>query len=307
MFKLRIGYGENYIIKITSTDLNSKSKTISFLNINKRDENSNQFYKVILKENNSILFRDYFYKNEELSIVFKSPNNTTAVIKHYKTKFPVSPPPFSMTSSTPFNFDEFTLLNFNYQNDTIHFSANETGIYHFGVGSDNRYSGLTLFQYSDDFPEVNTAEELLSPLRFLASKKEYDIMKQFQDPKKAVDSFWLKTSKQEEKARRLVQGFYTRVENANYYYTSFKEGWKTDRGIIFIVFGPPSIVYRSLTGESWTYGELSNYKSLTFNFSKVNNPFTNNDYVLQRSTVYKNPWYRAIDSWRQGKVTSLEN
>ena len=253
-----------------------------------------------------MLFRNYFYKNEELAIIYSQKPGAIVKGKNYQTVFPISPPPFSLESPTPFDFDNYYDLEVNFENDTIHFQSDGSGIFHFGINDDKRYSGLTLFQYSDDFPEVNTTEEMLDPLRFLTSRKEFSKMRKYQDHKKAVDQFWLSTTSDPEKAKKLVQGFYNRVEAANYYYSSFKEGWKTDRGIIFIVFGPPSLVYRSLTGESWTYGEQSSYKSLTFTFTKVNNPFTNNDYVLQRSTVYKNSWYRAIDSWRQGKVTTLD-
>jgi GWxTD domain-containing protein len=307
-FELDLEFGKNYVLKLTTTDLNSNvnTKTTTFINLNKANLDGRQFFKVILKENNSMLFRNYFYKNEKLALVYSPSSNAKITVKNYKTVFPVSSPPFSLSGSPSFDFDDYYKLDFKFENDTIHFNGEEPGIYHFGLAGDKRYSGLTLFQYSNDFPEVNTTEEMLDPLRFLTSRKEYGKMKKYQDHKKAVDQFWLSTTKDPAKAKKMVKGFYSRVENANYYYTSFKEGWKTDRGIIFIVFGPPSIVYRSLTGESWTYGEQSNYKSLTFNFTKVNNPFTNNDYVLQRSTVYKNPWYRAIDSWRQGKVASLE-
>ena len=107
-------------------------------------------------------------------------------------------------------------------------------------------------------------------------------------------------------AKQIIKSYYKRVADANKLFSTYKEGWKTDRGVIYIVFGPPSIVYRSMQGESWTYGEESNYRSLTFNFTMINNPFTNNDFTLERTTVYKNPWYRAVDSWRQGKVASLD-
>jgi GWxTD domain-containing protein len=305
-FNIAVDFGSNYILKITTTDLNNSQKTISFLNINKKDERNRQFFKVILKENNSVLFRNYFYTHENLAIIYKHKSLTQLIGKNYKTVFPVSSPPFSMVSPKPFDFDNFYSVILDVENDTAHFEADEAGIYHFGIDNQSSRSGLTLFQYPNEFPEVNTTQEMFSPLRFITSKREYGKMKKYQNLKKAVDEFWLSTTSDPEKAKKLVKGYYNRVENANYFYSSYKEGWKTDRGIIFIVFGPPGIVYRSLTGESWTYGEQSNYKSLTFNFSKTNNPFTNNDYVLQRSTIYKNPWYRAIDSWRQGKVASLE-
>lgn len=306
MFKMKLQFGQDYILKVTTTDLNTSKKTISFISIYKKDPNNRQFYKVLLKETNTVLFRNYFYADEQLRIVYNHKSTDKFIGRYYGTIFPVSNPPFSLSSPQPFDFEDYDPLTVELKNDTANFEANEPGIYHFSTHTESKYSGLTLFQYSNEFPEVNSVKELLDPLRFVTSKREYAKMKKYQDPKKAIDEFWLSTTPDPEKAKKMIKGYYKRVENANYFFTSFKEGWKTDRGIIYIVFGPPNVVYRSLTGESWTYGEQSNYKSLTFNFAKVNNPFTNNDYTLQRSTVYKNPWYRAIDTWRQGKVASLE-
>ena len=306
-FKLNLAEGSNYVLKVVTTDLNNGQKTVSFIHIDKSDKTNRQFFKVVLKENGSVLFRNYFYASEKLQIIY-APNKslTTLQGKHFKVRFPVAVPPFSMAKPKAFNFNDHTKFSQPLNNGAGDFSAAKPGIYHFGIDDKNQYTGLTLFQYTSEFPEVNTPDELLSPLRFITSKKEFSRLRQYQNPKKAVDDFWLTTSKDPLKAKKLIKGYYNRVQNANYFFSSFKEGWKTDRGVIYIVFGPPSIVYRSLTGESWTYGEESNYRSLTFNFSKVNNPFTNNDYTLQRSSVYKNPWYRAVDAWRQGKVASLE-
>lgn len=306
MFKINLPFGADYILKVTTTDLNTSKKTISFISIYKKDPNNRQFFKVLLKKTNTVLFRNYFYTDEQLHIVYNHKSTNQFIGRYYSTVFPVSNPPFSLSSPKPFDFEDYDPLTLELQKDTADFKASEPGIYHFSTNSESKYSGLTLFQYSNEFPEVNSVKELLDPLRFVTSKREYTKMKKYQDPKKAIDEFWLSTTPDPEKAKKMIKGYYKRVENANYFFTSFKEGWKTDRGIIYIVFGPPNVVYRSLTGESWTYGEQSNYKSLTFNFAKVNNPFTNNDYTLQRSTVYKNPWYRAIDTWRQGKVASLE-
>ncbi|MPN51542.1 hypothetical protein SDC9_199190 [bioreactor metagenome] len=87
--------------------------------------------------------------------------------------------------------------------------------------------------------------------------------------------------------------------NANRLFTSYTEGWQTDRGMIYIVFGPPNIVYRSDDTESWIYGEENNFFSITFTFNKVKNIFCDNDYILQRAPVYKDNWFRAVDIWRQ--------
>ena len=99
-----------------------------------------------------------------------------------------------------------------------------------------------------------------------------------------------------------MKKYYTRVQDANIIFSSFKEGWKTDRGMMYIVLGPPNKVSKTKFQEIWTYGELNNRNSITFSFVKVINPFTDNDYYLLRNEMLKDIWYQAVDAWRQGKV-----
>ena len=72
--------------------------------------------------------------------------------------------------------------------------------------------------------------------------------------------------------------------------------------MISIVYGPPSIVSKLSDKEIWIYGDENNINSLSFVFIKMNNPFTNNDFKLQRSPMYKSSWYKAVDSWRNGRA-----
>ena len=107
-----------------------------------------------------------------------------------------------------------------------------------------------------------------------------------------------------ERARVLIKSYYSRVQYANIFFTSYFEGWKTDRGLIYIIFGPPSSVYRNNETEIWNYSQSYNYGPLNFTFDKIKNPFTSNDYQLRRSNYYELPWYRAVDSWRDGRVVN---
>jgi hypothetical protein len=50
------------------------------------------------------------------------------------------------------------------------------------------------------------------------------------------------------------------------------------------------------------YGEDASYKSLSFVFVKVINPFSENDYQLNRSDMFKDEWYKSVDAWRQGRA-----
>ena len=41
-----------------------------------------------------------------------------------------------------------------------------------------------------------------------------------------------------------MQEYYSRVERANILFGTFRNGWETDRGEVYIRFGPPSEVER---------------------------------------------------------------
>jgi hypothetical protein len=97
----------------------------------------------------------------------------------------------------------------------------------------------------------------------------------------------------------MIKLYYNRVMDANRFFTSYLEGWKTDRGIIYIIYGPPNVVYKGRNVEGWVYGEDKNMLSINFTFRKLDNPFTDNDYSLTRSPAYKDGWYIAVDNWRR--------
>jgi isocitrate dehydrogenase kinase/phosphatase len=43
-------------------------------------------------------------------------------------------------------------------------------------------------------------------------------------------------------------------------------------------------------------------RQVRFIYTKVENPFTDNDYILNRSESYKEIWYRNVDAWRMGRI-----
>jgi GWxTD domain-containing protein len=144
-----------------------------------------------------------------------------------------------------------------------------------------------------------TTAHLVLPLRYITAKAEYEKITESVDQKEAVDQFWLNTAGTPARAKTLIQKYYNNVEEANRYFSSYHEGWKTDRGIVFIIFDRPDYVYRSDNTEEWIYGEPEHRNSLRFDFIKVKNPFTDNDYMLLRNPSMKDPWYITVQSWRR--------
>lgn len=307
-FKIKTSYPNSYLLKMVLQDKVSKKEITSFVEIDKRNRNNRQNFKVTLKSTGSLLFREYLYPGEEVLIEYNKDQNSGVLYSHYfSTIFPIAPPPFALNQRVKFNYDNHALSELqNRGSGQFSFTPEGNGFYHITPSQETK-NGWTVFIFGEDYPEINTPEEMLSAMRFVLTKKEYDALKNTPELRKNLERFWLKAGQNPDRARELIKLYYGRVENANYYFTSYKEGWKTDRGIIYIVFGPPDVVYRSSNGETWIYGEEKNYRSTNFNFNKVINPFTNNDYELVRSTIYKNPWYRSVDAWRQGRISSKES
>lgn len=161
----------------------------------------------------------------------------------------------------------------------------------------------------DDYPVVNKRHQLVEPLRYLTTQKEFaDLQASHPDSiKYLADQFWLARAGSVERAKNLVKAYYSRVQRANELFTSFKEGWKTDRGMIYIVFGPPNVVYRYADREVWIYGDDSSALQYRFTFTLTKLPFSGFYYVLERNENYRFIWGQAVDAWRNGRVYSIKD
>jgi hypothetical protein len=95
------------------------------------------------------------------------------------------------------------------------------------------------------------------------------------------------------------------VQLANHFFTSSKEGWKTDRGMIYILFGIPKSIYKSHDQEEWVYSESDVNTFLNFRFERDTNALTNNEFHLVRDERFKQAWNQAIMSWRNGQAYSI--
>ncbi|MFT7208591.1 MAG: GWxTD domain-containing protein [Flavobacteriales bacterium] len=162
---------------------------------------------------------------------------------------------------------------------------------------------LTLLVTNDYFPEVRMIDEMIQSLRYISSKREFERINATKaNRKKELDKFWLDCGGSKERSRELIRIYYRRVEEANYYFSSYVEGWKSDRGLIHIVFGNPNRINHGADYETWTYGEENNLSSVTFNFRKVDNALSENHLVLERNPIFRTQWDRAITAWRNGRI-----
>lgn len=300
-FDINVNFPTEYLLKIDLTDMNriKENSVFRFYQISKSDKNSAQnFY--IMDENGLPFFGKSVKEEQHLILKHNSTDSTELFIRYYNRQLPIAKPPFSSDKAITFKFEPDSIFSVSITDgESPLLELPYYGIYHFQTDI-LQVEGFTLFHFDDGFPEITNPIEAVLPLRYLTTQKEYDILLNYQDYKIAVDSFWLqRASQQEERAKNMIARYYSRVQDANKLFTSYLEGWKTDRGILYIIYGPPTEVYRKDGEEEWVYGERGNPLSIKFYFYSVENAFTDNDYRLQRSTIYKTSWYIAIENWRR--------
>lgn len=258
-----------------------------------------KYHYLLFDENQNPITSNHLSTAETFSIGSSIIRDQKIKVRYYSGSFPIAMPPFSILPLQYFNYTADSIFDISFRDGlTENLRFSRPGIYHITADTNSRV-GYTIFIRDMPFPFITQATQMLEPLRYITSGKEFGTLVAASNPKDAVDQFWINNSGNEMRARKLIREYYRRVEKANYLFTSYHEGWKTDRGMIYIIYGPPTIVQRTETSEIWTYGESRHLLSLTFIFSKVNNPFTGNDYMLERQTNYKTGWYQMVNSWRR--------
>ena len=293
--------GEKYLLKIKLIDNHKISTTIHSISIDKSKMNKDDY--LVFNNGNQLQFSSYFNINDSLFIQNNS-QQKNLFIKYYNEYFPLAKPPFSVgeVKSKEITADKvFPLIT-----DTTFFilPINEIGIYQI-LESENTENGMSILAFENNFPKITSAKDMISPLKYICTNEEFLQLNEIKNPKIAIDEFWIgKTKGDKQQAVKLIQIYYNRVEDANIFFSSYKAGWKTDRGMIMIIFGAPNIIYQSIEGESWIYGEKNNVFSLNFTFTKMENKFTDNDYQLNRSVYFKNIWNTAQSAWRDGHAYS---
>jgi GWxTD domain-containing protein len=158
------------------------------------------------------------------------------------------------------------------------------------------------------FPRPVTLSEMAAAAVYLMNGPErqaLDSARSVDERRRLFDGFWLSLVSDRQIAADLIRKYYTRVEEANRLFSSFKEGWKTDRGMVYIVLGPPERIERSYDRENWYYNHPGSARENLWQFRRVQfapEQFTIEDYVLLRGVQYEMYWQRVLSKWREGVV-----
>ncbi|MBS1650749.1 MAG: GWxTD domain-containing protein [Bacteroidetes bacterium] len=291
--------GNNYNLIITVTDINKKTNYSNNIAIDKTNLNSKQNF--LAFRNNEISFNNSFELGNEAVIKVNDKHSTEANIDCFFKEFGPALPPFSSKAPDENKFKPDSFYTTPIINGEIKLNFNKHGFYH--IRTDTKQAdGATYYTVNDYFPGVANINEMIDCTRYIMNKAEYESCKNSEDKKNAIDNFWKTIGGSNERAKELLKRYYGRVKEANKYYSSYTQGWKTDRGMVYIIFGEPTNIYKNTKSETWVYGIETSPSSVRYEFYKTNNPYSNSDYVLERSQFYKDHWYLAVDYWRQGNV-----
>lgn len=298
LFKLKKGF--NYYIDVNVIDINKKTIYTHNEFSNKSSIESRQNF-LITNSRNEVLFSSYYKQDEVVYIQSQRNQEKFYEVDYFKSSFKLALPPFSLEQMGRFSYKPDSTFSVYVKDNKIELALPQKGFFHLKTNNETK-DGVTFFVYESSYPKIKNSEQMILASRYIMAKKEFESCLYAPDQKAAIDKFWIDIGGSSERAKELIRKYYARVHESNKLFTSFQEGWKTDRGMIYIVFGAPNKVTKRKNGEIWTYGVAGNSASVVFSFLKIINPFTENDYYLERSEAYKEPWYQAVDMWRQGRI-----
>ncbi len=303
-FPLKTELDAKYSLHIIYSDLLKQKFAVSYIDIADGTKNTGQNYLTTSYNAAYPAFEKYFKNNEYFKIQENVLQDTALFVEYFTYKYPLPRPPASITKPELPKAIADTVYTLQAKSNLTLMQHNE-GMYRYTKDTTS-HNGLTLFTLTNkEYPRVKTSKQMVLPLQYLVSAKEYKKLTTVSNQKLALDKFWLSLAKgDEEKARQLIRIFYTRVMFANNYFLSHSEGWKTDRGMIYIIYGPPKIIQKNFKKEKWIYGSSRNSNNLAFTFYKREHQFSNNHFELLRNNIYSSSWRKAVKSWRAGLVYS---
>lgn len=298
-FNIKAFTGNNYYLEVSALDINKKTKYDQTLNVNKQNMFGKQSF--LISSNNNISFKHNFLKGEKIMVQYSNPAIRQVTVDCFFKDFKIALPPFSTKQADELKYSPDSAFVLPLSSNQFFLTMPEKGFYHIKPDAKS-LEGLTLYTYDETFPGVSNSDEMINCTRYIMNREEFEKCKNASDKKAAIDNFWLGIGGSNERAKELLKRYYTRVQKANKNFTSYTQGWKTDRGMIYIVFGEPTTIYYNKKNQTWVYGTETNPAVLRFIFYKTQNPFSDNDFVLERSMFYKDAWYNAVDYWRQGNI-----
>ena len=308
--------GKSYSVETKIIDLIRQRTVQTFTDFERTGRYSKLNYRIRDYLSGSELQSNVVKRDQYINVLAPSLQPDTLWLFYYKPVKELPAPPSTVLPEVTLSPEPEMIIPLVYS-DTLPMMFPREGIYLLSPDSLIR-EGLVLFNFGQDHPTMTSPETMIPPLAYFATPEEMDTLLTAEKPKLALDQFWLSRTGSIERSKELIRIYYNRTLFSNYYFSSYKAGWLTDRGMVYIMYGPPDKLYKNPEGESWGYRKPpvksrwgSQYtvedEYLWFNFRKQTSVFSDNDFVLNRAATPISYWDIAVAKWRDGKIFRLDN
>lgn len=290
-----------YSLQIKLTDVQRKSEFSQTLSVDKTNRSNHQNFLVIDQKTGLATSPRQIMIGD--SIIIESLRNRSKSLLNiysFTSESKLPPAPFSIANPEIPQLSEATKSTTSLENGIARYKVKEY-LQLFSV-QESADSGLAFVAFRNEYPTIKKKDELHPPLRYLTTKQEFENISKARNPKEKVDLFWIECGGSKDRARSLIAEYYLRVQTANNFFQSYTEGWRTDRGMIYLIFGEPTRINSNSSQQTWIYGDDSNGSALKFVFNKTANIWSDNVYILRRDPMFKTHWERMVTAWRNGRV-----
>lgn len=283
---------QDFALEIRITNSNNQ---VLFYDINYVNASDPETQIYLTDVNGMPLLSNYLKEDEFFKITHNNEFILNFYLKFYPTSLAPAPPPASKNSSyfnpaAQVHKQQFSVAR------GRELKLSDEGLYFIQTDSTAK-EGVFMGFYGADFPSLSRVADLVLATRYITKNEEYLKMTSASNIKMALDEYWLARNKKETEAKRLISLYYNRMKEANRRFSTVKEGWKSDMGMIYTIFGKPQIVRKFKDKTVWYYSHGNGRNPVEFLFLNYGNQF-----ILDRSSTLREPWNGEIMNWRLGRA-----
>jgi GWxTD domain-containing protein len=261
----------------------------------------NQRFGVYLENHTFPIFETSIEKNKKITV--KSTYGLGGAFYLKKYNFNSLPALSPMSTSKRNELAEISVEYVKLIKDGESFQLTETGNYCISPDSSFLDQSFGFVVVDEFFPRLVNVDEINGPLSYMSTNEEIKSFRDSLDAKDLLDLYFLRlTNGNQAQAKSIIKSFYRRVATTNELFTTYKDGWKTDQGMVYTIIGPPSSVQRNGKREVWLYNQGQSLNPIYFTFYRKSNELSDQNFELVRYPEYGAYWYPFVEAWRTGSV-----
>lgn len=302
---LPVPMGKKYILRMDMMDMQRGTSGLSYILIDKSNRLSAQNFSVVSASSGVPKFMDFQRSGEVFSLRHRDRDHDSIYLDFFKYEYELPRPPVRLKDISYFLPEKDTTIALPYS-DSMIYTLPGTGMYHFRFDTLSE-AGLTLYNFGRSYPQIRSEADMIKSLFYIAYPVEYKDLVNSGGNKMALDEFWLRRVSNMDRARELIRIYYNRVLYSNIFFTAGQEGWKTDRGMVYILFGPPDRMRDDGARQVWYYISSRRSQIIEFRFRREANHYTEKAFILEKDNYTVRYLDDAIRSWNKGRVYSIKN